>query len=94
MRLNMADININTDFTKLTNAELIQIKEKWDPVSQVYLLVVTELHQREQMEKEENKKAQQKNEKTQSDIKIMTAIIMVLTIIILVFTIAQFFKTP
>lgn len=90
----MTDVNISTDFTKLTHAELIQIKEKWDPVSQVYLLVVAELHRREQVEKEENKKAQQKNEKTQRDIKIMTAIIMVLTIIILVFTVAQLFKAP
>lgn len=90
----MTDININTDFTKLSHAELIQIKEKWDPVSKVYLLVMDELHRRNQMEKKENKQAQQKNEKTQRDIKIMTAIIMAITIIILVFTVAQYFKAP
>ena len=90
----MADIGINTDFKKLTHAELIQIKEKWDPVSQVYLFVVAELHRRDQMEKEESKQAQQKSEKTQRDIKIMTAIIMALTIIILVFTVALYLKAP
>lgn len=90
----MNNINVNTDFTKLTEAELIQIREKWDPVSQVYLLVVSELHRRQQIDKEKTEQTQQKNEKTQRDIKVMTAIIMALTIIILIFTVALFFKTP
>jgi len=90
----MENINIHTDFTKLSHGELLQIKEKWDPVSQVYLLTVSELHRRQQIDKDKAEQTQKKTDKTQKDIKTMTAIIMILTVIILIYTVALYFRTP
>ncbi len=52
------DINIHTDFTKMTEAELIQIEKRWDPVSQVYLKVVSERQRRLEVKEQKDKKWQ------------------------------------
>lgn len=86
------DINLDTDFTKLTDAELIQIKAKWDPVSKVYLKAVNELCSRQAIKEQKQEQYHQQNGKTQRNIKIMTAIILGATIVILFFTVADFLK--
>lgn len=86
------DINPDTDFTKFTDAELIQIKTKWDPASRVFLKVVNELCRRQTIKEQKQAQYRQQNGKTQRHIKIMTAIILGATIIILFFTVADFLK--
>lgn len=74
----------DTDFTKYTDAELIQIKAKWDPVSKIYLKVVNELCNRQEIK-------EQKNKNLQNDIKRMTFWILILTIILTVLTVCSLF---
>lgn len=90
------NISESTDFTKLTDAELLLIKDKWAIVldSVIYKKTINEMCRRQQVKENEIYKTHQKNEKTQRKIKIMTFVIMIFTAIILVFAIAQFIKTP
>ena len=52
------DVTVNTDFTKLTDAELIQIEKKWEPVSQVYLKTVNERCRRQTIKEQKNNRSQ------------------------------------
>ena len=90
------DISESTDFTKLSDAELLLIKAKWAIVldSKIYMKTINEICRRQRVKEEEIYKTQQKNEKTQTKIKIIAFVTMILTIIILLFTIAQFYKSP
>lgn len=54
----MNDITTNTDFTKLTDAELIQIIKKWDPVSDVYLEAVSEQNRRREIKEQKINRTQ------------------------------------
>lgn len=73
----MNDITTNTDFAKLTDAELIQIIKKWDPVSDVYLKAVSERHHRHEIK-------EQKTNKTQIVIIVITALGLTVSIISLI----------
>ena len=90
------DISNNTDFTKLTDAELLRFKEKWAITldSEIYKKIVDEICRRQSVKEKKHDETQQKNEKTQRDIVIMTGVIIILTIIILGFTVAQYYKSP
>ena len=73
------DISENTDFTKLPEAELLLIKEKWAITldSKIYKKTIDEICRRQQVKEEEIYKTQQQNKKTQRKIKIMTFVIMI-----------------
>ena len=83
---NKVDFNENTDFTKLTDAELRLAEKKFLPYTQVYLNAVEEICRRE-------RKTIKKTEKTQSSIRLMTFIILIFTAIMLYFTGATYFKS-
>ncbi len=76
----MSELGPETDFTKLSRVELIQITATWAPTSQVFLLVTGEVLRREQVEKDENKYRQLQSEKTQQQIKYLQIIMLILTI--------------
>ncbi len=81
------DINLDTDFTKLTDAELIQIKARWDPVSQVYLKTINELYHRQAIKEQKQEIREQENLKIQKETKRIAFWGLMLTFLIAILTV-------